>query len=139
MIANTKNNACGHFNRKLVEESFNVHSIKDFGVITEGIHIFCHNKTNQCEGKADFVMIWHKVDDKWEITRVLSYGHREINKRIIIYKQISIITFSMMMLMGCSGTVPKLGLNHGQLMPYSESLNCNNRSLLFIPTLLNLP
>jgi hypothetical protein len=77
MIANTKNNACGHYTRKLVEGSFNVHSIKDFGAITEGVHIFCQNKTNQCEGKADFVMVWRKVDDKWQITRVLSYGHRE--------------------------------------------------------------
>tara|TARA_R110002033_G_scaffold31392_4_gene68515 strand:+ start:338 stop:796 length:459 start_codon:yes stop_codon:yes gene_type:complete len=77
MIANTKNNACGHYTRKLVEGSFNVHPIKDFGAITEGEHIFCHNKTNQCEGKADFVMVWRKVDDKWQITRVLSYGHRE--------------------------------------------------------------
>jgi hypothetical protein len=41
------------------------------------VHIFCQNKTNQCEGKADFVMVWRKVDDKWQITRVLSYGHRE--------------------------------------------------------------
>ncbi|WP_137224996.1 nuclear transport factor 2 family protein [Shewanella sp. MEBiC00475] len=77
MIANTKNNACGQYTRKLVEGSFNVHSIKDFGAITEGVHIFCQNKTNQCEGKADFVMVWRKVDDKWKITRVLSYGHSE--------------------------------------------------------------
>ena len=77
MIANTKNNACGHYTRKLVEGSFSVHPIKDFGAITEGVHIFCQNKTNQCEGEADFVMVWRKVDDKWEITRVLSYGHRE--------------------------------------------------------------
>ncbi|WP_434939073.1 nuclear transport factor 2 family protein [Shewanella sp. HL-SH8] len=77
MIANTKNNACGHYSRKLVEGTFNVHSIKDFGAITEGVHIFCQSKTNECEGKAKFVMVWHKVDDKWQITRVLSYGHSE--------------------------------------------------------------
>ncbi|MGI2170406.1 nuclear transport factor 2 family protein [Shewanella sp. MF05960] len=79
MIANTQNNACGHFIRKLVEGTFNAHAIKDFGAITEGVHVFCQNKTNKCEGKADFVMIWRKVDNKWEITRVLSYGHRENN------------------------------------------------------------
>ncbi|UJF22795.1 nuclear transport factor 2 family protein [Shewanella sp. OMA3-2] len=77
MIANTKNNACGHYSRKLIDGTFNVHSIKDFGAITKGVHIFCQNKTNECEGKADFVMVWRQVDDKWQITRVLSYGHRK--------------------------------------------------------------
>jgi uncharacterized protein (DUF1499 family) len=49
----------------------------------------------------------------------------KINKRILImYKQISIITLSMTLLMGCSGTVPTLGINDGQLMPCPESPNC---------------
>jgi uncharacterized protein (DUF1499 family) len=43
-----------------------------------------------------------------------------------MYKQISIITLSMMLLMGCSGTVPTLGLNDGQLMPCPDSPNCVN-------------
>ncbi|WP_350997494.1 DUF1499 domain-containing protein [Shewanella sp. TB7-MNA-CIBAN-0143] len=41
-----------------------------------------------------------------------------------MYKQISIITLSMTLLMGCSGTVPTLGINDGQLMPCPESPNC---------------
>jgi len=79
MISNTHKNACGHFTRKLVAGSLKVHPIKDFGAITEGVHIFCQNKTQQCEGKADFVMVWRNTNNKWEITRVLSYGHRENN------------------------------------------------------------
>lgn len=79
MIANTQNNACGHYSRKLVDGSFSVYPIKDFGAITEGVHVFCQDETNKCEGEADFVMIWRKVDNKWEITRVLSYGHRKNN------------------------------------------------------------
>jgi uncharacterized protein (DUF1499 family) len=43
-----------------------------------------------------------------------------------MYKQISIITLSMMLLMGCSGTVPTLGLNDGQLIPCPDSPNCVN-------------
>ena len=77
MIANTKNNACGNYIRKLVEGSLTVHPIKEFGAITEGVHIFCQTKNDQCEGKAKFVMVWRKNEDKWEITRVLSYGHSE--------------------------------------------------------------
>ncbi len=79
MISNTKNNACGVYTRKLVAGSFNVHRIKEFGAITEGVHVFCQNKTKKCEGKADFVIVWRNTNNKWEITRALSYGHRENN------------------------------------------------------------
>jgi len=41
-------------------------------------------------------------------------------------KQISIILFSVIFLIGCSGTVPKLGVNNDQLMPCPESPNCVN-------------
>lgn len=77
MIANTKKNACGHYTRKLVAGSFKAYPVKEFGAITEGTHIFCQNKTKKCEGKSDFVMVWHNVNNKWQITRALSYGHRE--------------------------------------------------------------
>ncbi|MBB1323312.1 MULTISPECIES: DUF1499 domain-containing protein [Shewanella] len=43
-----------------------------------------------------------------------------------MYKQISIITLSMMLLMGCSGTVPTLGINNSQLTPCPNSPNCVN-------------
>lgn len=77
MISNTKNNACGNYTRKLVAGSFKAYPINEFGAITEGVHIFCETKTEKCEGKADFVMVWRNVNNKWEITRALSYGHRE--------------------------------------------------------------
>tara|TARA_R110002050_G_scaffold206492_5_gene342484 strand:+ start:1935 stop:2423 length:489 start_codon:yes stop_codon:yes gene_type:complete len=79
MISNTKKNACGNYTRKLVAGSFKAYPINKFGAITEGVHIFCETKTKtkKCEGKADFVMVWRNVNNKWEITRALSYGHRE--------------------------------------------------------------
>lgn len=76
MIANTKQYACGKYTRELVSGTFEVFTIKDFGVMTKGTHIFCQNGGNKCDGKADFVMLWHDLGDKLEITRVLSYGHR---------------------------------------------------------------
>lgn len=79
MIANTKKYVCGHYTRKLVADSFKAYPIKGFGAITEGQHTFCQNGTQKCEGKADFVMIWRNTNDKWEVTRVLSFGHRENN------------------------------------------------------------
>ncbi len=77
MISNTKKNACGNYTRTLVAGSFKAYPINKFGAITEGVHIFCETKTKKCEGKADFVMVWRNVNNKWEITRALSYGHRE--------------------------------------------------------------
>jgi len=77
MISNTKKNVCGQFTRKLVAGSFKAYPIKGFGAITEGVHVFCQIKTKKCEGKANFIMVWHNVDHKWQVTRVLSYGHRE--------------------------------------------------------------
>lgn len=76
MLANTKKYACGNFTRKLIDGSLNVNPIKDFGAITEGVHVFCQTDTQKCEGKAKFVMVWRNKDDKWQITRVLSYGHQ---------------------------------------------------------------
>ena len=77
MINNTKKNVCGNFYRKLLPETFSAFAVKDFGAITRGTHIFCSHETQVCEGKADFNMVWKKLGDDWEITRVLSYGHRE--------------------------------------------------------------
>jgi hypothetical protein len=76
MMANTEKNVCGNFTRKLIPSSFEAHPIKDFGAITKGTHVFCQTGSQECEGKADFVMVWRHLDDKWQITRVLSYGHR---------------------------------------------------------------
>jgi hypothetical protein len=76
MIANTEQNACGKFRRKLIEGSLRVYPIKDFGAIAQGRHRFCTIDGKKCEGQADFTIVWHKDDEKWLITRALSYGHR---------------------------------------------------------------
>jgi len=79
MISNTKKNACGNYTRQLVAGSFEAYPIKGFGAITQGVHIFCQTKTKKCQGKADFIMIWHNINSEWKVTRALSYGHRENN------------------------------------------------------------
>jgi hypothetical protein len=76
MIANTGKNVCGHFRRELVPGTLRVYPIKDFGAIEEGTHRFCQFSSGRCEGMADFVIVWRKKDDAWQITRVLSFGHR---------------------------------------------------------------
>ena len=76
MLANTEKNACGHFRRELVPDTLQVFPIKDFGAIAQGSHRFCQFASDQCEGIADFVIVWRNQSGHWQITRVLSYGHR---------------------------------------------------------------
>ena len=76
MLENTRKHACGHYTRELVDGSLQVFPVKDFGAIAQGSHRFCEVATGKCEGLADFVMLWHRHDGTWSITRVLSYGPR---------------------------------------------------------------
>jgi len=76
MIANVEKNVCGKFSRELVAGSLKVYPIKDFGAIEQGVHRFCQFASGKCEGMADFVIVWRNQGGTWQITRVLSYGHR---------------------------------------------------------------
>lgn len=76
MIANTRQFACGHYTRALVPGSLRVSPIKAFGAIATGVHRFCQAAGARCEGEADFAMVWRLRDGQWQVTRVLSYGHR---------------------------------------------------------------
>lgn len=78
MLANTEKYACGNFRRELVAGTLEVFPIKGFGAIAMGTHRFCQFATGECDGIADFTMVWRKLDDGWIITRVLSYGHRPV-------------------------------------------------------------
>jgi hypothetical protein len=76
MIANTKQYVCGHFRRELIPDTLEVFPVKEFGAIARGSHRFCQFDSGQCDGMADFTIIWRLQDEKWAITRVLSYAHR---------------------------------------------------------------
>ena len=41
-----------------------------------------------------------------------------------MHKQVSIVLLAFIFLMGCAGSIPKLGLNNDQLMVCPESPNC---------------
>jgi hypothetical protein len=76
MLANTEKYVCGSFRRELVPGSLRVYPIKDFGAIAQGTHRFCQFKSGTCDGAADFLIVWRNQSGTWNITRVLSYGHR---------------------------------------------------------------
>lgn len=78
MLANTAKFVCGKFRRELVAESLRVFPIKGYGAIAQGQHRFCPIGGSRCEGMADFTMVWRNDGGRWQITRVLSYGHRPI-------------------------------------------------------------
>ena len=76
MIANTRQYVCGNFRRELIPSTLEVFPVKDFGAIARGSHRFCQFASGECEGLADFTIVWRLQDGRWAITRVLSYGHR---------------------------------------------------------------
>lgn len=76
MIDNTRQYVCGNFRRELLPGTLQVYPVKDFGAISQGTHRFCQIASGQCEGIAEFTMVWRQQEDGWKITRVLSYGHR---------------------------------------------------------------
>src|SRR5476649_1225727 len=78
VIANTKKYICGKVRRELLPATLRVYPIKDFGAIEEGEHRFCEIASGKCEGIAKFVIVWQSTGAKWQITRVLSYGHRSL-------------------------------------------------------------
>lgn len=78
VLANTKKYICNKVRRELIASSLRVYPIKDFGAIEEGEHRFCQTSSGECEGIAKFVIIWKQTGPKWQITRVMSYGHRPL-------------------------------------------------------------
>lgn len=76
MLANTAQYVCGTFRRELVPGSLRVFPVKDFGAIAQGVHRFCRFDATDCAGLADFTIVWRQREGAWQMTRVLSYGHR---------------------------------------------------------------
>lgn len=76
MLANTAKNVCGKIRRELVAGTLEAFPLKDHGAIAQGVHRFCRIDTGQCEGQADFVIVWRQQEETWQATRVLSYNHR---------------------------------------------------------------
>ncbi len=79
VVENTRKYICGKVRRELVPGSLRVYPIKDFGAIEEGEHRFCEIATGECVGAARFVMVWRQTANTWRLTRVLSYGHRDLS------------------------------------------------------------
>ena len=80
VVDNTRKYICHKVRRELLAATFKVYPIKGYGAIEEGEHRFCQVETGNCEGIAKFLMIWHNKNGKWQMTKVVSYGHRALNE-----------------------------------------------------------
>lgn len=77
-MANVKNNVCGQFRRVLIPGSLQIFPVKDFGAIEQGKQKFCWLESGICFGEAQFLILWHHLDNRWIATRIFSYGHHSM-------------------------------------------------------------
>lgn len=66
-----------HIRRVLDAASVDIRPIKGFGALEIGAHRFCHveNGAEIC-GDFRFVHVWRSAAGAWQLTRVISYGHK---------------------------------------------------------------
>ncbi|MFT7071577.1 MAG: CubicO group peptidase (beta-lactamase class C family) [Patiriisocius sp.] len=74
--------------RKVVEESLEVFPLKNngevYGALQKGIHFFYIKESNKelyLTNIAKFTSLWNLENGSWKLSRVLSYDHKEPNKK----------------------------------------------------------
>ena len=75
LLTAIEKNICGKVTRELIQGSIEVSPIPGYGAVEIGLHKF-HNhqepESNQPHTGSRFVIVWHQLNNKWEITRVIS-------------------------------------------------------------------
>ena len=62
--------------RELVPGSLQVYPLPGFGAIQIGTHRFCHTENGKPDcGTFAFTHVWRKTGERWQLARVVSYGH----------------------------------------------------------------
>jgi len=64
--------------RELVLESVQVHPIQGYGAVQMGAHEFWivdEGAADVLGATPEFIHLWRYLEGKWQITRVISYGH----------------------------------------------------------------
>lgn len=101
-IAKAKKNTHYTITRKLVKNTLEVHEIPGFGVLETGLHQFIETseggKTSITQAK--FIHLWKKQNRNWVITKVFSYHHQPVKKKVnpdekaisLTYKQMDTYT-----------------------------------------------
>lgn len=69
--------------RELIADSLEVYPLHNFGAIEIGSHYYYQSRQGQTEKlveRAKFTHIWKKENNKWKISRVLSYDHQPMTQ-----------------------------------------------------------
>jgi len=62
--------------RELVPGTLQVYPIRNYGAIEIGSHRFCHTENGKPDcGTFAFTHVWRKTGERWQLARVVSYGH----------------------------------------------------------------
>ncbi|TVZ53245.1 nuclear transport factor 2 family protein [Dokdonia sp. Hel_I_53] len=74
LLESLKNNICGKVKRTLVEGSFEVHEIPNYGVVAMGYHTFYNKQEPDAEQKPGrFINLLTKNEKEiWQLTKVIS-------------------------------------------------------------------
>ena len=73
-------NICGKVRRQLVPGTLEVYIMHGYGALETGVHRFYPAGPEQVEamGEARFILLWHRRDGGWKITRSISYDHHAL-------------------------------------------------------------
>lgn len=82
-IAESKNNSSYTIRRELLKNTLEVYEIAGFGALETGIHQFTEiSNGNKTITQAKFIHLWKKHKGNWVITKVFSYDHKPVKKKI---------------------------------------------------------
>ena len=78
LVAAVKKNICGKVQRRLIESSLEVYRMEGSGAIEIGRHCFIPTGKSDCIQEARFFMLWKFDGVNWQLTRVISYDHKNM-------------------------------------------------------------
>ncbi len=78
LVAAVKRNICGKVQRRLIESSLEVYPMAGFGAVESGRHCFIPTGKTECMQEARFFMLWKFDGVNWQLTRVISYDHKDM-------------------------------------------------------------
>ncbi|MET0519961.1 MAG: nuclear transport factor 2 family protein [Burkholderiaceae bacterium] len=78
LVAAVQKNICGKVQRRLIPGSLEVFPMAGFGAIARGRHCFYELGASNCIQQGQFFMLWKFDGARWQLTRVLSYDHKDM-------------------------------------------------------------
>ncbi|MBV8500445.1 MAG: nuclear transport factor 2 family protein [Paucibacter sp.] len=78
LMAAIRKNICGKVQRRLIEGSLEVSPLAGYGAIEQGRQCFFRVGESNCVQQGRFFMLWKFDGTQWQLTRVVSYEHKEL-------------------------------------------------------------